>query len=344
MNTRVMYATSHDGVRVAASVRGSGFPLVYLPLPLFSHAALEPFLEHERTWRERLARRHQFISIDLRGSGLADRHCGTHTFDDYVGDICAILDALDIEATDLHARGLRTSVAIRFVVQHPERVRRLILSGVTVGPTAASGRSPLVDGIGREFLKKDYRGYLETAASRVLSSEAHVSQYADRMERCSDHASMVAALDALHREDIREDIAQIRCPCLLLVRQDSTMITPGQELAFQELVPQTEVVYFSNTPLLAYLDDQSEAIERFEDRLDAAEGRIPLRPTLSVRESEVLSLLATGCSNAEIAADLTLSVRTVERHITTVYTTLGVRNRTEATRWAIENGLDNGWS
>jgi DNA-binding CsgD family transcriptional regulator len=60
---------------------------------------------------------------------------------------------------------------------------------------------------------------------------------------------------------------------------------------------------------------------------------------LTRREAEVLGLLAAGNSNKEIAAELFLSERTVERHITTVYRKIGTRRRTEAMAFALRHGL-----
>jgi DNA-binding NarL/FixJ family response regulator len=55
---------------------------------------------------------------------------------------------------------------------------------------------------------------------------------------------------------------------------------------------------------------------------------------LSEREQEVLSLIATGSTNKEIAALLHLSPHTVKEHTSAIYRKLGVRNRAEATRQA----------
>jgi two-component system response regulator DesR len=55
---------------------------------------------------------------------------------------------------------------------------------------------------------------------------------------------------------------------------------------------------------------------------------------LSDREQEVLSLIATGSTNKEIAAHLHLSPHTVKEHTSAIYRKLGVRNRAEATRQA----------
>lgn len=60
---------------------------------------------------------------------------------------------------------------------------------------------------------------------------------------------------------------------------------------------------------------------------------------LSAREVEVLRLLASGMSNAEIAAALVLSEKTVARHLSNIFTKLDVRTRTAAAAFAFEHHL-----
>ena len=65
----------------------------------------------------------------------------------------------------------------------------------------------------------------------------------------------------------------------------------------------------------------------------------PLADPLSARESEVLQLLATGCSNKEIGTKLRISEGTVKNHMTNVLGKLGVLDRTQAALRARELGL-----
>jgi DNA-binding CsgD family transcriptional regulator len=60
---------------------------------------------------------------------------------------------------------------------------------------------------------------------------------------------------------------------------------------------------------------------------------------LTRREVEVLRLLAAGKSSAEIAADLVLSRRTIERHISNIYLKTSTHNRAEATAFSFTHRL-----
>ncbi|MRJ76795.1 response regulator [Aeromicrobium sp. SMF47] len=60
---------------------------------------------------------------------------------------------------------------------------------------------------------------------------------------------------------------------------------------------------------------------------------------LTPREDEVLKLIAEGSTSREIAEALTISLKTVERHRSNILAKLGMRDRTDLTRYAIRAGL-----
>lgn len=66
-----------------------------------------------------------------------------------------------------------------------------------------------------------------------------------------------------------------------------------------------------------------------------------LSVALTEREQEVLSYLAKGYTNKDIAQALFLSVRTVEAHLRNIYGKLGVASRTEAALWAVNHDVAN---
>lgn len=109
---------------------------------------------------------------------------------------------------------------------------------------------------------------------------------------------------------------------------------------------------------VGYLLKDAEPEEVIRALHDAAAGGVPLSPkaarallpghrsadgrspdTLTVREREVLSLVAAGLPNKSIARRLTISEKTVKAHLTRVFAALGVNDRTSAALWAQRNGL-----
>jgi len=69
------------------------------------------------------------------------------------------------------------------------------------------------------------------------------------------------------------------------------------------------------------------------------ERRAALPGGLTRREVDVLVLVGRGCSNPQIAEELTISRKTVSSHLEHIYTKLGVTTRTEAALFAMRNGL-----
>jgi DNA-binding NarL/FixJ family response regulator len=73
------------------------------------------------------------------------------------------------------------------------------------------------------------------------------------------------------------------------------------------------------------------------ERTQPAQSRPPRRPFRA--KVEVLRLIAGGKSNREIADELVLSVRTVERHITNIYAKIDARGKADATAYALRHSL-----
>jgi DNA-binding CsgD family transcriptional regulator len=89
------------------------------------------------------------------------------------------------------------------------------------------------------------------------------------------------------------------------------------------------------------------ARQLFDDlgvRLDARAGPIArdasrLPAGLTVREAEVLRLVAAGHTNKEVASVLFLSDKTIARHLSNIFTKIAVATRSAATAYAFEHGL-----
>ena len=72
-------------------------------------------------------------------------------------------------------------------------------------------------------------------------------------------------------------------------------------------------------------------LDRFADSMPAADARLALViASLTEREREILTLLASGRSNAELAKDFYLSEPTIKTHLSSIFRKLGVRDRVQA--------------
>ena len=60
---------------------------------------------------------------------------------------------------------------------------------------------------------------------------------------------------------------------------------------------------------------------------------------LTTREVEILRLVTSGLTNRQLAERLGVSTRTVDAHLRSIYAKLGIKSRSAATRYAIENHL-----
>lgn len=75
--------------------------------------------------------------------------------------------------------------------------------------------------------------------------------------------------------------------------------------------------------------------EGLEKKLDERRGQEALSP----RETEVLAQIVSGYSNKEIVANLGISISTVKHHIESIFTKLGVYDRTQAVTAAVKRGI-----
>ena len=86
-----------------------------------------------------------------------------------------------------------------------------------------------------------------------------------------------------------------------------------------------------------YAGVASALVRDYLERIRRGEGTPAT--VLTAREDQVVKLIAEGHSSREIAAALVISHKTVERHRANILAKLGMRDRTELTRYAIRAGL-----
>ncbi|PWU23415.1 MAG: family 3 adenylate cyclase [Candidatus Rokuibacteriota bacterium] len=128
LKQEIHFCAAPDGVQLAYSMIGQGPPLMktgnwmtHLEFDLES-----PIWRH--LYRE-LAKDYTLVRYDARGNGLSDRAVGEISFDAFVNDLEAVVEATGITRFALLGISQGCAISIAYAVRHPERVSHLILYG-----------------------------------------------------------------------------------------------------------------------------------------------------------------------------------------------------------------------
>ena len=337
MRPDIRFCTTSDGVRIAFWAFGEGPPLLHLPWGTLSHCQAEWRLEGCRRWYERLARRNTVIRYDPRGCGMSDPIDGPLSVDDLVNDIEAVVTSLGEEQVAMLAVGESGNTSIAYAAKHLDRVSRLLLWCCYARPSDREmspgyrATSALVDQdpvIFSETVSRIVLGWGAGEDARALAAGI----------RAIDPVSLRLLLDTFYSFDVSRLLPMIAVPTLVMHRRGWR--NPGLDAArvLASGIPNARMLILEGESGLPYAGDMEEAAAAVEGYLDES-SVAGSSAGLSLREIEVLRLVAAGRSNRAIGEELVLSLRTVERHITNVYRKIRVRNRSEATAYAINKGL-----
>jgi pimeloyl-ACP methyl ester carboxylesterase/DNA-binding winged helix-turn-helix (wHTH) protein len=137
----IRFTTAGDGTRLAYAISGAGPPLVKAANWL-SHLAYDWESPVWRHWLAELSRRFRLVRYDERGCGLSDWDIGRFSFDDWVDDLEAVVDAAGLDRFPLLGISQGGPVAIAYAVRHPERVTHLVLLGSFAQGGRKSARTP----------------------------------------------------------------------------------------------------------------------------------------------------------------------------------------------------------
>ncbi len=330
---RIRYVQTNDGLSIALWSLGHGEPVIDMGTPPFSHIQLEWDIPEIRAWYERLASRHQLIRYDGRGTGLSEREIEAYSIDGQVSDLEAVVEKLALTSFTLIGSINSGAAAISYAAKWPERVRRLVLwCAYTKGSEffADSGTAAL-----RGMVHQNWHMFTETAArARFDWNEERLSASFAALIRAAVRPDVQAALmDALREIDVTPLLPAVSMPVLVLQRQNR-----GIEVARRigSAIPQAQVVLLPGGSGAPYLHDADEIWSIIEGFINPELGG---DARLSKRETEVLRLIAAGKSNQEMADELVISVRTVERHIANLYAKAGLHTKAQATAYAHHLGI-----
>jgi pimeloyl-ACP methyl ester carboxylesterase/DNA-binding CsgD family transcriptional regulator len=343
---QIGFCTTSDGVRIAYATLGDGPPLVYATgWP--QHLEVEWQKPVVRRFLEDLGRGFTLIRYDMRGSGLSDCSVSDFSLGSLLKDLEAVVDHLALERFPLLSLGdLGGPLGIMYATSHPERVSHLILNspfarGCDIAPPEK--QAAMIEYVAR---------YGFPMAEFVDAPDGNLQALREIREIGDASAPRDVQAELTRMEysvDVSELLGRVSTPTLILHALGDTYVpfALGRDVAAR--IPGAEFVPFEgvgNGPV-AHRQVIVRELRRFlfatlHASIQAASEEFELggRPDgLTAREVEVLKLVASGCSSREISEALVLSVRTVERHITNIYSKTGARTRAQATAYALARGV-----
>jgi predicted ATPase/DNA-binding CsgD family transcriptional regulator len=175
-------------------------------------------------------------------------------------------------------------------------------------------------------------------ASESLEGLACISAAQGEVERA---ARLFGATEALH-ETLREAVAYQHTPEEEAWREPylATIRSQLDEAAWQAAWAEGRAMSMEQAIEYALSVEEPSTTTPSSSRPEQPSAPGREHPAgLTPREVEVLGLVATGMTNAQVAGRLFLSPRTVDTHLTSIYHKLGVSSRAAATRFALEHGL-----
>lgn len=327
------------GRTVAWSAVGSGPPVV-IGGWWCSHLSLNWSDPAFRRFLLALAARHTVVRYDRPGAGLSDRRGPVpRTVADELAVLSGLVDAAGLGRVSLVGASAGCAVASAYAAANPERVERLVLygsyaRGVDIAPPAA--REALLGVVEQHW----------GLGSRVLAdiflphgTGPERDAFAAFQRRSASRETAAASLRAVYEFDSTGHLGGVRAPTLVLHRDADRAIPAALGRDVAERIPGARFVELSGDDHLPWLGDWDavvQAVRTFlgggvpDPRTRAAAARTGPAGALSEREREVLTLVAQGLTDAEIAERLVLSPHTVHRHVANARTKLGVRSRAAA--------------
>ncbi|MEU8561756.1 alpha/beta fold hydrolase [Streptomyces cyaneofuscatus] len=223
---------------LARTVRGSG------PGLLLAHGAGGGIEANYGPILDGLAARHTVVGVDYPGAGDSPRSLTPLDVDTLADELVAAADAEGVERFAVSGYSLGGPVAIRVAARHPERVDALVLSATFA---YADTRTDLVASVWRQLLAADDPRLLGEFVQLMALGEGALNTLTPDEVRAA--AELITAtvppgtgdqVELVRRIDVREDLAAITVPALVIVTTADPLVSPTLQRALATGLPGSE--------------------------------------------------------------------------------------------------------
>jgi pimeloyl-ACP methyl ester carboxylesterase/DNA-binding CsgD family transcriptional regulator len=345
----VRYVRTPDGVQLAWAEAGTG-PMLAKAANWLTHLEYEWESPVWRHWIRFFSDHFRYIRHDERGCGMTDWKVGDISFERWVEDLEAVVDAADPqEPFALLGISQGAATCVGYAVKHPERVSHLVLyGGYARGPFRRGDADKelfyraMIDLV-RHGWGSDNPAFRQVFTSRFIpgGTDEQIGWFNDLCRKTTTPELAARLLESRVMIDVVSLLENVRTPTLVLHSRldDIVPITEGHILAagipgaqFIELESKNHVLLEDEPSWERFCDEvlKFTGLKRRNQSEDSAFA------SLSPREREVLLLITEGLGNAQIAERLSISEKTVRNHVSNLFDKLGVWTRAQAIIFAHE--------
>lgn len=347
---QIRFTQSQDGVRLAYAISGFGDQTLIKAATWLSHLEVDwqsPVWSH---LLESFSAKTTFIRYDERGCGLSDWDVQDLSFAAWVEDLHVLVESLDLKRFALLGISQGAAVAIAYAVKYSDKVSHLILHGGYARGRLVRSTSPqqteeaqmmcrLAElGWGKE--DSSFRQFFTSQFIPGGTAEQH--QWFNDMEKVSTSPHNAARfMSEFNTIDVSGLLPKVTCPTLVTHSRHDVRVPfeEGRLLAME--IPNAEFVPIESGNHLLLQTEPGwpvwwQAVQDFlfSDMVqESAEFN-----SLTDRQKEIVHLMAQGRDNAQIAATLNVSEKTVRNQVSTIFDKLQVENRAQAIVLARESG------
>ncbi len=248
---RIKYCRSADETRIAYALMGDGVPVVKAG-NIMTHIELDA---HSFAWRhlfDALSEKNKLVRYDLRGMGLSDWDVESVTFDDYLTDLEAVVDAAGLDRFALLGFSQGCPISLAYAAKHPERVSCMALTAayvrgwrIRLTPQEQKREQAFLDIIDTSWNDDTLIAQqMFTTSFAPKASREEADLFNRLMQRTTNSKNLVGNLNAMSKIDLTRELASIQVPTRLFHVVDDTLNSSidearliASELQDAELIP-----------------------------------------------------------------------------------------------------------
>lgn len=218
-----------------------------------------------------LSERFLVVRCDTRGHGESPVPPGTYVIDDMVDDAVALLDNLGIQRAHVAGLSLGGMIAMRLAARDADRVDRLALlcTSAQLGPpetwaeraaaVRANGTAAVADAVVGRWLTESRR-----------NAEPETTEYLREMVASTPSDGYAACCDAIREMDLRDDLAGVAAPTLVVAGADDPSTPPVHLQTIAAAISGARLIELADCAHLATIDQPEAVTEALVEHFSGA--------------------------------------------------------------------------